>query len=93
MTSDNVGKMLYRYIKVVYDRDSAFAYSYLDSVGNINIGDYVWVPVGRYNEKRLAYVVSVGEYTIDKVPFPLDRTKKVLRLATDDEVAKAEGDW
>lgn len=83
----------YRYIKVVFNDYSSVEYSYLDENRIAAEDSYVWVPVGRYNEKRLAYVVSVGEYTIDKVPFPLDRTKKVLRVATDDEVAKAEGDW
>ena len=93
MINEDNNSVLYRYVKVVYDANTAFEYSYLDEQGVASVGDYVWVPVGKFNEKKIAYVVKAGEYTADRVPYPLEKTKKILRLATDEELAKIEADW
>lgn len=79
-------KRLYRYIKVVYDPMSSFEYSYLDKERIAAVDDYVWVPVGRFNEEKIAHVVSVGDYAAEDAPFPVERTKAVIRLATQKEV-------
>lgn len=84
---------LFRYIKVVYDPISPFEYSYLDNGRIAAVGDYVWVPVGRYNEERIAYVVSVGDYAAEDAPFPVERTKAVIRLATQTEVDGYDDSW
>lgn len=83
----------YRYVKVVYNPDDVKEYSYLDENRIADYDSYVWVPVGRDNKRKIAFVVDFEDYTVDKVPYPLDRVKKILRLATDEEVAKIESDW
>lgn len=83
----------YRYVKVVYNPDDVREYSYLDENRIADYDSYVWVPVGKDNKQKIAFVVEFEDYTADKVPFPLDKVKKILRLATDEEVAKIESDW
>lgn len=86
-------ELIYRYVKVVYDADSPFEYSYRDDGRAAKPNDFVWVPVGKLNEKKIARVVSVGDYSKECVPFPLEKTKSILRVATDDEVAQIEANW
>ena len=83
-----MGDSLYKYVKVIFSNDTYFEYSYLDLTGDVKVGDYVWVPAGRYNETKSAYVVSVGEYTKDNAPYPPERTKSILRVATDEETER-----
>lgn len=85
-------KKTYRYVKVVYDVDSIREYSYLDENRIADYDTYVWVPVGSDNKERLAYVVDIGEYTADNVPYPLEKTKNILRVATEKEVSKIEAE-
>ena len=86
-------KDTFRYIKVVFNDYSSIEYSYLDENRIAACDSYVWVPVGRDNIPKLAYVVDMKDYEEAKVPYPLEKTKKVLRTATDEEVAKAEENW
>ena len=83
----------YRYVKVVYNPDDIREYSYLDENHIADYDSYVWVPVGKDNKEKIAFVVDLEDYTADKVPFPIDRVKKILRLATDEEVATIEANW
>ena len=87
----NMKTKTYRYVKVVYDVDSIREYSYLDAERIADYDTYVWVPVGSDNKERLAYIVDIGEYTEDNVPYPLEKTKNILRLATEEEVSQIEG--
>lgn len=37
------------------------------------------VPAGYDNHQVIAKVVDIGYYTAENVPFPLDRTKHIIR--------------
>lgn len=83
----------FRYIKVVFDNDDVREYSYLDRNRIADFGDYVWVPAGKENKQKLALVVDVKDYSPDELPYPIERTKNILRLASDEEVAMIEANW
>lgn len=54
-------------------------YHYRTIDESIKIGDKVVVPVGEDNKEMTGTVASVEIHTELTVPFPLDRTKQVLR--------------
>lgn len=68
-------------------------YWYLDESGQAQPRGYVWVRMGRHDKEQLAYVDCVRWCTADNVPYPLERVKKVLRQATDEESERAEKTW
>jgi hypothetical protein len=45
----------------------------------IGVGDSVVVPFGKNNNERLGVVKVVGYFHPEHVPFPLDRTKKIIK--------------
>lgn len=56
------------------------ALSYRTEDDTIRSGDRVLVPLGKENHPVEGRVSSVGYYTPDEVPWPLDETKMVLRV-------------
>ena len=60
-------------------------YSYLSDTGEIPCGTYVVVPFGSQNTLRVGAVKSCGEYTADNAPYPVERTKHIVREATAEE--------
>lgn len=63
-------------------------YSYISDFGELNPGKYVAVPFGRKNAIRFGLILSCKEYPADEVPYPLEQTKHILRMATRDEFMK-----
>lgn len=70
------------YCEVIFARDGV-SYYYLLRDKDIKMGDFVVVPVHRENEEKVAKVVSVKEYAYTKTPYPLNKTKSVIRKYTD----------
>lgn len=68
---------VYTYCGVVYEGNS-MVYHYRVNDELIAPGDIVIVPSGRNNEEE-ATVVSVGEYLSYAVPYPIEKTKKIIR--------------
>lgn len=60
-------------------------YSYISDSGEIPSGSYVMVPFGSHNAPRIGIVKSCGEYTAENVPYPIERTKHIIREATVEE--------
>lgn len=58
---------------------SNWAFSYRTEDDTIQIGDVVIVPVGRDNEEMEGKVVSVGKYARAGVPYPVEKTKYILK--------------
>lgn len=56
------------------------ALSYRTQDNSIRIGDRVLVPLGKENHPVEGRVASVGYYTPEEVPWPIDETKVVLRV-------------
>lgn len=61
-------------------------YWYLDESGKVKAGDYVWVQMGRHNTEQIVYVDSVRYFAEDTAPYPVNRVKKILRAATEEEI-------
>ena len=70
------------YCEVIFARDGD-SYYYLLRDKDIKIGDFVVVPVHRENEEKVAKVVNVKDYSYTEAPYPLNKTKSVIRKYTD----------
>lgn len=65
-------------------------YSYISDSGKIDVGSYVVVPFGKQNVLRLGEVKTCAEYSADSAPFPPEKTKHIVRIATAKEYEEAE---
>lgn len=77
MSDDTV----YTYCGVVLENSSR-VYAYRTDDESIKVGDVVIVPVGPDNQEANGIVVSVGQYRRVAAPYPVERTKFVLRKET-----------
>lgn len=78
-TQAHVGdKTIYTYCGVLFPFSNR-AFSYRTEDDTIQIDDVVIVPVGRDNEEMEGKVVSVGKYARAGVPYPVEKTKFVLK--------------
>lgn len=75
ITEDN---NVYTYCGVVFSRGGQ-AYSYRTEDSSISVGDSVVVPVGRDKTEKNAKVVFVGQYTRYTAPYPVDKTRFIIR--------------
>ena len=67
------------------------SYQYLSDDESITPGDYVLVPVGLVQEEKAALVKSIRYYKMDDyTPYPLERTKKILRKLDEKELNRYE---
>ncbi len=66
------------YCGVVFEGNS-MVFHYKTDNKQIKPGDIVVVPVGLSNEEKEATVVSIGEYLSNAVPYPVEKTKKIIR--------------
>lgn len=60
-------------------------YSYISDTGRIPPGSYVAVPFGRENNIKFGIVIKCDKYEEDEVPYPLGKTKRIIRIATEEE--------
>ena len=42
-------------------------------------GDFAWAPAGRENKKKIVRVTDVAYLQPEEAPFPLEKTKKLIR--------------
>ena len=56
-------------------------YYYLTDDESLKIGDFVVVPAGRKNEEKTVCIQDIEYFQREEVPFPLEKTKKILRRA------------
>lgn len=81
-----LGKPVYTYCGVTF-QNKAHIYSYRTDDASIKVGDTVIVPVGREDIEEEAQVVFVGQYAESAVPYPVEKTKYILRKC-DEETKK-----
>lgn len=74
----------YIYCSVEFDGGYK-SYYYIADEDDIEVGDYVEVPVGKDNHLSVAEVVKVEYFPEEYVPLPLDRTKHIIRKCTDED--------
>lgn len=60
-------------------------YSYISDDGEIPVGNYVMVPFGQKNLPVIGCVETGGEYTEANAPYPVEKTKHIIRIATAQE--------
>jgi len=68
-------------------------YYYLTDDDSIKIGDYVVVPAGKDNHHAVVEVVDIEYFAEEDTPLPIEKTKRILRKCTDEDlVAPEDGD-
>ena len=82
-------KNIYTYCGVLLAFSSQ-PYYFLTDDDTIQIGDTVVVPVGEKSNELKGTVVSVGKYTRIAVPYPLEKTKKIIGKAEQQANGEAE---
>lgn len=65
--------------------DLQTVYSYISDLGEIPIGTYVEVPLGYKNTIRIGIVRYCGLFSEQDVPYPIEKTKHILRIVPFDE--------
>ena len=80
----------YIFCSVVFE-DPYKSYYYLTDDDSIDIGDFVIVPAGKDNHEAIVEVIDVEYFNEADAPFPVDKTKKIIRKCTDEEVELLEG--
>ncbi len=79
----DVENTIYTYASIKYKESQEKSFYYLSNINDLNIGDYVWIPV------RDTYcpgiVVNIENFTLDKVPFPINRIKSIIKKVSKEE--------
>ncbi|MCD8232221.1 MAG: DEAD/DEAH box helicase [Clostridiales bacterium] len=73
---------IYEYCQILLPSSNT-AYSYLTGGISLEIGDRVIVPVGSGNREVVGIVVSVEKHTEMTAPYPVAKTKRILKKETD----------
>lgn len=68
-------------------------YWYIDEEKKTVPDTYVWVCMGKNNQEQIVYVDSVQYCTADNAPYDIDKAKRVLRQATEEESEEAALHW
>ena len=84
--SPDNGPSIYQFCSVVFP-GSYRGYAYRVVGTTVKVGDFVIVPTGLENTPKVAKVISTGVYTEEAAPYPVEKAKFVLRLATEAESA------
>lgn len=72
----------YIYVSVNFSQNG-MTYYYLTEDPKIKIGDDVLVPMGINNMKQIGRVQAVSYHAEEDVPYPLDKTKSVIKVVKD----------
>lgn len=81
----NQRKSEYLYCGVRFE-NSYKIYHYISDDRSIKIGDYVVVPVGPENKESIAQVAESKSYDILHAPYPVEKTKHIIRKCTEEEL-------
>ena len=73
----------YIYCGVVFSHNGQI-YSYRTEDTTLTTGDTVIVPVGQDMREKEARIVFVGQFTGKAVPFPVAKTRFIIRKSEDD---------
>lgn len=60
-------------------------YCYLTDDDTLEVGDRVVVPVGHDNHESFAQIESIEYHPAEEAPFPIEKTKKIIRRAEDEK--------
>lgn len=80
------------YIFCSVEFDSGYrSYYYITDDDSIEVGDFVIVPAGKDNHLAVVEVVKKEYFSEDAAPFPIEKTKRIIRKYTDEEFPFSEG--
>jgi len=79
----------YTFCSVEFDEGSK-SYYYLTEDDSLSIGDFVFVPVGKDGHTAIVEIVNIEYFPEDKVPFPLDKVKRIIRKSTGEDFETTE---
>ncbi len=65
-------------------------YSYISDAGELAEGTYVEVPFGSEDRLRIGVVKTCGAYSEENAPYPVERTKHIVRQASKEEYEAQE---
>ena len=68
------------------------SYYYLTEDDSIEVGDFVYVPVGKYNHEVMVEVVNIEYFSEEKTPIPLEKIKRIIGKVEDDDEDEDEDD-
>ena len=83
----------YLYVGVSPKGQYGCNYWYIDEEKQTQENTYVWVNMGRKNTEQIVYVDSVRYCNASGVPYPVEKTKRVLRQTTEEETEEADVLW
>ncbi len=72
-------------LDVIFSSEDEQTYSYISDEDGYEVGDLVAVPTGKDNHEAIVCVKAVGKCTTDKLPFPDEKMKRVIRRSTREE--------
>lgn len=78
-------KSEYIFCSVTFD-EGYKSYYYLTEDDSIEIGDFVLVPAGKDEHEAIVKVVNVEYFSEENAPLPLEKTKRIIRKCTDDDL-------
>lgn len=72
------------FCKVIF-QDAEKEYTYLADEAIYEKGDFAWAPAGKDNEEKIVRVTDVEYLQPEEAPFPVEKTKKLIRKLTPEE--------
>lgn len=79
----------YIFCSVVFE-EGYKSYYYLTDDDSIKAGDFVLVQAGKDNHEAVVKVVDVEYCGRENAPFPIERTKKIIRKCTEEDLNKLD---
>ena len=90
---NNDNKIEYLYVGVSPKPFKGLNYWYIDEEKVSKPNTYVWGRMGSHNREQILYVDSVQLFTKDKAPYPVEKTRRVIRQTTKEESLEADENW
>ena len=75
----------YIYCSVIFEEGQK-SYYYLTEDDSIEVGDFVIVPAGKDNHEAIVEIVNIEYFPKSDTPFPIEKTKHIIRKCTDEEL-------
>lgn len=79
----DIDNTIYTYVSVKFKENQNKTFFYISNIENLNVGDYVYVPVRETSCP--AIVENIEEFSYRNVPFPLNMTKTIIRKSSKSE--------
>lgn len=73
----DIENTIYTYASIKYNENQEKSFYYLTNINDLNIGDYVWIPVRDTFSPGI--VVNIEKFTLNKVPYPISKIKSIVK--------------